>query len=389
MIGQDSIQRICVCNKYAQIIAHPFRGGGLFSTKSSVLITLIVVILMLTACSEDPAKKPKKKPRAHLVEISVAQRMSLGVSHTRTGTLRALREVKIFNQEEGQIILLPYFEGDRVKTGDTIARLDDQLLQAQLTRARAMRKKAEQDLKRINDLHKRKLVSAEELIQAETELQVTKADEEVLVTRLGYTTITSPIDGVITERLTELSNLAERYTHLTTISDPASLITEVNVSELILPHISLNDETHVSIDALGANVFKGKVTRIYPSLDPITRQGTVEVTLNPVPKGVRPGQLCRVRLDTQISERLIIPFRALRQDSSGEYVFIVDQNNQTKRVTVISGQRLDEFAEVVQGIQEGDQIVIKGFLGLSDNKMVKIVSETASISSRGDVKPDD
>lgn len=341
------------------------------------LASLMLAALMLVACAEETANKPQKKARAHLVEIAAATRTSLGISHTRTGTLRALREVKIFNQEEGQIILLPYFEGDHVNKGDIVARLDDKLLQAHLAKASAMRKKAQQDLTRIKDLYKRKLVSAEELVQAETELQVTQADEDVLTTRTGYTTITSPINGLITERRTELSNIAERYTHLMTISDPASLITEVNVSELILPHLSLHDETHVSIDALGTKIFNGKITRIYPSLNPITRQGTVEVTLAPVPKGVKPGQLCRVRLDTQISERLLIPFRALRRDSAGEYVFRVNQDNLVNRVNVISAQRLEEFAEIIQGIEEGDQIVTKGFLGLSDNKTVKIVSESA------------
>lgn len=343
--------------------------------KLTYLVVCLLFGLSLISCGEEKSGKQKKARADHLVETAIAKKSNVGVTLTRTGTLRARREVKVYNQEEGRVIKLPFYEGDRVKKNELVVRLDDKLIRAQLSRAEATRRKAEQDLKRTRDLYNKKLVSGEGLASSETELEVAKADEQVLVTRLSYAKIRSPIDGVVSQRLTEPGNVAERYSHLLTISDPTSLITEVSISELLLPHLSLGDPARVRIDALGTGQFGGQIIRIHPNLNPVTRRGTIEVELKPVPDGARPGQLCRVQLDTRMADRLMIPFRALRRDSSGEYVYLIDQKSRVKRSTVESGQRVAEDIEILIGLSEGQQVVTKGFLGLKDGKKIKQVGQ--------------
>ncbi|MDH5324234.1 MAG: efflux RND transporter periplasmic adaptor subunit [Gammaproteobacteria bacterium] len=353
---------------------------------SRVPTYFILCFFILTACSNSDDDNKTKKDKPHLVETVKVEEKSLGITRVRTGTLRSLKEVKVFTQEEGQITHLPFYEGDTVKKGELVARLDDKLLSAQLNRTKATRIKAEKDLQRVQGLYKRKLVSDEELARAETEHQVALADELVLLTRKKYATIQAPISGVITERNNEAGNVATKYSHLLTIADPASLITTVNVSELVLVHLKLQDQTGVSIDALGTEIFPGEITRIHPKLDPVTHQGTIEVQLKSVPEQARPGQLCRVMLHTQISPRILIPFQALRSDAEGEYVFKLNEENHAIRTSVISGQRLDEHIEIVRGLRPGETVVTKGFLGLTPNKSVKPVnrespSKTSQTSS--------
>jgi len=338
------------------------------------LLILIVSTQLLYACSQESEKKSKKEKKAHLVESVRVVASNAGVEQIRTGTLRARREVKIHTQEDGQVIKLPYFEGDPVKKGAVVARLDDKLLLAQLARAQATLQQAEQDLNRTKNLFKKKLVSDEELNRAQTALEVAKADEEVLATRVSYTTIRAPISGVVSARLSEPGNIAERYTHLLTISDPTSLITEVTLSELLISKLAVNHPVTVSVDALGSKVFDGLISRIFPNLDPVTRRGTVEVELKPVPEGARPGQLCRVRIKTSAANRLVIPFSALRRDQTGEYVFTIDDDNKVQRTKVLGGLRIGEQVEVLDGLRDGQQVVTKGFLDLTPGKIVKIVS---------------
>ena len=121
-------------------------------------------------------------------------------------------------------------------------------------------------------------------------------------------------------------------------------------------------------------MFDGRVSRIFPNLDPVTRRGTVEVELKPVPAGARPGQLCRVQLKTSDASRLLVPFSALRRDQAGEYVYSVDAENKVHRTTVVGGLRIDEQVEILDGISEGQNVVTKGFLDLTPGKKVKIVS---------------
>jgi membrane fusion protein (multidrug efflux system) len=309
-----------------------------------------------------------------LVEIASVNIKHTAIERVRTGTLRSNQEIQIFNQEEGRITQLPFYEGDTVKKGDVLARLDDRLLQAQLSRTRALRNKAEKDLQRIKGLAKKNLTAQAELTRVETDLAVARADEQALLTRLDYATIRSPIDGMISERLSEPGNIAERYTHLLTISDQTSLITEVTVSELLINKLQVGDKVALQIDALDLNnKLSASIHRIHPDLDPLTRNGIVEIRLNPVPKGGRPGQLARVTLRTQETQRKLIPFIALRRDSSGEYVFVVD-NGIAKRVSVVSGLRIETDIEIWEGLQEHQQVVVRGFTNIRNDKPVTIVN---------------
>ncbi|MGB5606032.1 MAG: efflux RND transporter periplasmic adaptor subunit [Gammaproteobacteria bacterium] len=316
----------------------------------------------------------RKDTQDHLVETAPVVIDNLSVVRTRTGTLRARREVRVFTQEEGRITQLPFYEGDAIKQGDVLVRLDDTLIRAQLGRASATRKQAEHDAERLKKLIARKVVTEDEYTRALTAVDVARADEQVLKARLGYMTIRSPLDGVVRERFSDAGNIAERHQHLLTIYDPSSLLTELPVSELVMPYISGGDIARVHIDALGDQVHAGQITRIFPGLDPLTRRGTIEVELQPVPAGAAPGQLCRVELNTHAARRKVIPFSALRRDDMGEYVFILDTAGKAQRVDVQSGLRLAEKIEILEGLEAGDQVITKGFLGLVTGKEVKPVN---------------
>lgn len=339
------------------------------------LLLLVLLSLFATGGCDKQVEAPKAQgERPHLVETAPVVSDSLNVVRTRTGTLRARREVKIYAQEEGRVTALPFYEGDRVSEGDVVVKLDDTLLRVQLARATATRKQAQQDLQRLKELRTRKLVSEDEYARAVTQLEVAEADEQVLQTRHGYTTIRTPIDGLVIERLSEPGNLVQRLEQVLTIADPSSLMTQLPVSELILPDLRVGDAARVRIDALGDQVFEGRITRIHPSLDPVTRRGTIEVELNPVPEGAVPGQLCRVELSTHASRRKVIPFVALRRDETSEYVYILDEESRAQRVNVNSGLRLAELIEITEGIEEGQQVITKGFLDLMPGMPVKPVN---------------
>jgi len=343
-----------------------------------ILLAITAAILMTSACTEqNPPIEKTVKP--HLVEIITAQSQSLTIQRERNGTLTALREIQIYNQEEGQITLLPFYENDKVKEGDIVAKLDDRLLQAQLERTQALRRKAGQNLLRFKNLAAKGLTPQTEVTRVETELAVAKADEHALLTRLDFTVIRAPISGIVSERLSERGNIAERYTHLLTLSDQSSLITEVAVSELLINKLHVGDKPRLLIDALGAinPPLNGTITRIYPNLDPFTRTGTVEITLSPVPTGARPGQLVRVTLQTQQAKRLLIPFTSLRRSTQGDYVFTIDSEQKAQITPVVTGLNVNDQIEIVSGLTKGVAVVVRGYTNLHANKKVTVVNVQA------------
>ncbi|WP_172597754.1 efflux RND transporter periplasmic adaptor subunit [Sulfuriflexus mobilis] len=348
------------------------------SLSFSGFLLLIAGLILQSGCSDKPAVNKKSPSRpAQLVELTTASKQLVRHSTQRTGTLRARSEIKLFNQEEGTLTEIPFHEGTHVKKGDVLLRIDDKLLRAELDKAGATRRQAEQDVARLKKLRGKRLVAEEELARAITAMDVAEAEERLLQTRLGYTIIHAPIDGVISQRLAEPGLVVSRHTHLLTLIDTATLITEVAVSELLLPDLHKGDKVEVRIDALLARRFHGEILRIHPSLNVATRSGLVEIILDPAPDGARPGQLCRVNLQGPAQERLLIPFSALRRDHEGEFVFVVDDQDKAIRTTVHSGLRINQDIEILDGLEEGQRIVVKGFLGLKHDKPVRTAPDKA------------
>ncbi|MCU7932720.1 MAG: efflux RND transporter periplasmic adaptor subunit [Candidatus Thiodiazotropha sp. (ex Codakia rugifera)] len=337
-----------------------------------------VLVLLLIACSptstSEKNSKKKPAPKSHLVAVEVVEPRALGLNHERSGTLKARQTVRIFNQEEGRITELPFFEGDRVERGDPIARLEDDLLKTELEKAIATARQMRINLKRQEGLAQRKAVSEDELARARTDLSVAEAEQSMLQTRLNYTRIYAPFTGLVSARLVEPGDVVPRHTHLMTLINPDTLITRILVSDLLLPQLKLNDPVSVRIDGLGDQQFPGMIERIHPVLDEKTRMGTVEVALRPIPQGARSGQLCRVTLKTANLDRITIPFNALQRDNKGEFIYQLDDQQLAQRQSVKSGLRITDRIEILEGLGIGDRVITKGFLELQPGMKVEPVN---------------
>ncbi|RTE67112.1 efflux RND transporter periplasmic adaptor subunit [Amphritea opalescens] len=348
---------------------------------SGKIVTLLCTALLLSGCEQQPnAKARQAKP--HLVEVMQAAPADIELERIRTGTLEAFQTINIYTQEEGIVKQILPREGDRVKRDELLVRLDDQLLNAQLQRARAVRQQAETELERLKNLIKRNLTARSELTSRETDLAVAQADEKVIATRLGYTRIRSPIDAVVTARHTEPGNLAEQSAHLLTLADVSRLRLKVDVSELLINQLSIGMPVDIQIDALQSSqqlkpfAVSGTVSRIYPTIDPATRSGTLEISLNPAPQGARPGQFARVKFKIARQQVLLLPFGSLRQSANGSYVYVTDSDNKVQIRPLETGIKTGEQIEVLAGLKPGEQVITRGFTNLKPGMSVTIVNRT-------------
>lgn len=346
-----------------------------------IVILLCTAILLLSGCDQPPAAKARQA-KPHLVEVMQAAPADIELERVRTGSLEAFQTINIYSQEAGTIKQIVPREGDRVKKGQLLVRLDDQLLKAQLQRARAVRQQAETELTRIKGLIDRNLTARSELTSRETDLAVAQADEKVIATRLSYTLIRSPIDGVITGRHTEPGNLAEQSSHLLTVADVSSLRLKVDVSELLLNQLAIGMPVNIQIDALQSSqalppfAVSGQVSRIYPTIDPTTRSGTLEISLTPAPEGARPGQFARVKFSIARQQVLLLPFGSLRQSPNGSYVYIVDSQNKVQIKPLETGLKTGEQIEILAGLTAGEQVITRGFTNLKPGMQVTVVNRS-------------
>lgn len=335
-------------------------------------LLLLCCLLTLGACDAPPANDGKggREGRAIVVEMAVAQGEHVARAIERIGTLHPRREARLSLPQEGQLLELPYHEGERVAEGALLARLDDTLLRAQLKKGQAQRHQAEEDLRRLERLRKSRVVTEDELTRAATLLEVARAEEEALQVQLRQTRLLAPFDGVISQRLAEAGDTVSSFSHLLSLMDVSGLKTELTLSEMVLPELAVGDELSLTIDALGPERFRGTIARIHPQVDALSRQGVIEVMLDPPPAGAMPGQLCRVTLPLRGAVRLLVPHMALRRDSRGEFLFVVNGDNRVERRAVVSGLHFDERVEILDGLRAGERIITRGFLGLSEGSTV-------------------
>ena len=345
---------------------------------AALMALLVAAPAMLAGCGgtgeEAPAARPERP--AHLVETVTVTPETVSTARDRTGDVRARRKVRIHTREEGLIETLPFFEGDTVGAGETLATIDDSLLRAELAKAEARTRQARLDLERLDGLITKNAASQDELARARTELDVALAEQQILETRIEHTRMKAPFDGIVTRRLMESGDMAAKNDHLLTMVDPQSLVVEAPVSELTLPQLRVGDPATVRIDALGTGVFEGRILRIHPALDPLTRQGIVEIALTPLPEGFREGQFARVTLKTAARERMLVPFSALQRDREGEFLYRLTGEGMVETVRVTSGVRTADRIEILDGIAPGDRIVSRGFLGLRAGMTVRVVGDT-------------
>ena len=341
-----------------------------------------LVTALVTGCSEAPsgsttasdkASTSSRAPAAHLVTTITAERSPVAMQHERPGSLRLRRLVRLHSQEEGRIIALDPFEGDPVEQGQSLVRLEDDLLRAELDAARATGAQKRLDLKRLQALAGRGGASDDEIAQAETAVAVAEAEIDVLETRLAFTEIKAPFDGIVTARLAEPGDFVAKNTHLLSVADPASLLAEVLVSELVLPQLAVGDAVQIRIDALGAGRVPGTILRIHPTLSETGRQAKVEVAFEAIPEGARAGQFVRARFSSRGFARLMVPFRSIRQERSGSFLWIVDGDGKAARRAVETGVRIADQVEILDGLEPGAQVITRGFLGLAAGDEVRVV----------------
>ncbi len=343
-------------------------------------LLLLLLLTGLVACDKTPPAR-HRTASALLVETTEVLRSPLTDTRLVSGSLQARAVVRIFNQEEGRILELPFYPGDRVKKGELLVRIDDSLIRAQLNKAIANLKQAKLDAQRIISLSKKKMASEDELARVQTAQTLAQTEVNLLRTRLSHTRIKAPLDAVVSQRFNEPGDVVAKYSQILTLIDRSQLKIVVTLSELLLANIREGDRLEVRIDALGDQRFPARVSRLYPTIDEQTRQGRMEVLLETVPDKALPGQLSRIIIRSSTSPRLNVPFAAIRHDSRGEYVFRLRPDNHIERVRVQTGIQLGDRIEILAGLKAGEQIVSKGFIGLKDGAKVKALPATPANTS--------
>lgn len=308
------------------------------------------------------------------VEVAAVRRGSVAREATVAGVLSPVRSVGVNAQLGGALLSVRVEEGDVVRAGQVLAEVDSRELRAQVRSAEASLELARSTAERSERLFKDRVVTAAEHERDQAALAAAQASFDALRTRLGYASVRAPTSGVITEKRVEAGDVVQTQTRLFTVADVSMLVVRVQVSELDIMGVSPGQSVDVTVDAFGATRFQGTIRRIFPAADSVTRMVPVEVGLGGATvRRLRPGYLARVTL--RLGERpgvLLAPVSSVVGARDARAVFVV-RGGKAERQLVRVGQGSGEVVEILEGLKEGDSVVVAGADNLRDGADVRVV----------------
>ena len=311
------------------------------------------------------------------VRVEPARTGPLETTVRSSSTVESVHQVDLLSEVSGTVVTVAVEEGDRVRRGQLLARLDNPMQKGERDRALASYRKAEEDLERLRGLHDKGFISENEWQEAVHGHQLAKTSSEQAQAALDDTELRAPFDGTIAFRDVEVGENVSMGKRVFGVVDLAHLEVEVHFAERYLSRISVGQNARISSEFTELAA-QGTVLRIAPTIDAAT--GTVKVTValeqdDPV---FRPGMFVNVDVITATRDQaLLIPKRAVVYED-GEPVAYVVREGAAARVSLGPGQEQGDEREVPEGIADGEPVIVMGQTALRDGTSVNIVAGNGS-----------
>ena len=374
------------------------------NARKGLLFAGLSILLMLTGCSGQDGEGQQAGAGGMPPAAVVVQQATLAdvtVRQDYAGRARGAREVEVRARISGILEQRLYEEGQMVREGDALFRIDRKPAAAALQRARAQRQVAEADVQqaerewnRISSLFERNAVSERDRDSAQSALELARASLAVANAGvaqaeldLGYTDVTAPISGVTSLEDFPEGSLIDTGTLLTTIVqlDPVHVRfalpeNDANIRRAAREGMVRTDqEQNVSARLVLADGSEygldGRIDFTASTLDP--RTGTVSArAVFPNPEQVIvPGQFVRVRVELQSFDDVItVPERAVTQGQNGPVVYVVDEDSKARVREVELGPVSDGRQILLSGLDEGDRYIVSGLVNLRDGAAVNVTN---------------
>jgi multidrug efflux pump subunit AcrA (membrane-fusion protein) len=393
-----------------------------FMRRRRIVLSMIFLTLMIISCGKKEEAPIEKPAPVQGVRIETVKPSPVEEDYEAVGTVRSKTTSFLSSKVVGNILTVHVHEGDRVRTGQLLIEIDDRDTRAQLQKAQAAlrevqdaQEEIEQNIhaaesareaaqagkslalvtfNRYKSLLEQKSVSQQEFDEVQAKLKIAEAEADragrmfqALLAKksqvmakieqvkaditsaqvyVGYSRITSPMNGIVTSKQGEIGLLAAPGVPLLTIEDNSRYRLEASVEDSMLKRIRLGTPVRVSIDALGPQEFSRKVTEIVPASDPGSRSSTVKIDLSDE-KGrlsgqsaLRSGLYGKARFPIGEKQVLKIPQKAILQRGQLLSVFIIDSSNIVRLRLIKTGKQYGDQFEVLSGLNDGERIVVEG-----------------------------
>ncbi|MBR0174761.1 MAG: efflux RND transporter periplasmic adaptor subunit [Bacteroidales bacterium] len=307
------------------------------------------------------------QPKAQTVKVQPAAKQEVKQDGSYSATVQAFAVNNIAPQSGGRIQKINVEVGDYVGKGQILAEMD----RVQLDQAKLRLSNAETELGRLKQLYEQGGLAQSDYEAAELNYKVSKSTYDNLVEN---TILRSPITGVVTARYYDRGDMYGMASPIFTVQQITPVKILVGISEGDYTKVSKGDKVTLSVDALPGKTFSGTIKRIYPTIDPMTHTVNVEVQVPNTDRQLRPGMYAKVNVTFGHNRSIVVPDAAVvRLQGSGQRNVFVVENGVAVQKEVTLGRHFDGQYEILSGIEEGEQVVVKGGSALRNGAQVEVI----------------
>lgn len=345
---------------------------------------LILGLMLLAACQPDAesdgnadasaADETEDDSPAIPVETSAATRADIYAMYSGTAPIEADAEAGVIAKVAGEVREILVEEGDDVKSGQLLARLDGDRLRLELMQSEANLRKAQRDYQRNVDLKDRSLISTGDFERIKYEMDALEATYNLAKLELSYTEIRAPIDGVIAERFVKVGNTIAVNAITFQVTSLEPLIAYLHIPEREYRRIARGQTAVIAVDALQGSEFQATVARISPVIDPGTGTFKITVEVSDPTRRLKPGMFGRINIVYDMHpQALQVPRSAIIDEAGETSVFVVEDAKAVRRI-ITTGYANNGNIEIVAGLTGSEKIVVVGQTGLRDGSKVSIIN---------------
>ncbi len=333
-------------------------------------VAILSALVAAAACGNSGAGTAGPAPVATVpnVEVTVAVARDVPQDNTYASTVQAWAVNNIMPQTGGRIRKINVEVGDYVTKGQILAEMD----RLQLEQLELQVQNDEIEYQRLKGLLAEGGVTQSDFETAELGYKVRRTNLE---NTRENTILRSPINGFVSARNFDAGDMFSLSAPLFVVQQVTPVKLLVGISESEYTKVKKGDIVNLTADAIPGRSFTGKVERLYPTIDPATHTFKAEVSVPNTDRALRPGMYARVTVNFGTRTSVIVPDQALvKQEGTGtRFIYVLNPDQTVSYVPVTVGRHIGREYEIIDGLEAGSQIVVKGQALLRDGVKVNVL----------------
>lgn len=354
--------------------------------RPSQLFFFIILIAFISACNPDEAavenaEQEDRTPQTAVETVTVTPG-SFDDYFRLTGTVEALEDATISSETNGRIMSI-LSRGETVAEGEAIAQIDDRLIQSQYESAKTAFELAQDSFNRLESLYADSIISTQDYNAAKAQRDQARAQLNQAEKQLDDADIAAPFNGRVEERFVRTGELISPGMPVVRLVNTDKVLINAGVPERYSSDINVGTPVRVNFSSYESETIETEVSFIGNVIDPNTRTFPVEIEINNANENLKPEMIAEVQMKRRtIENAVIIPRTAIVRDENAVNVFIAREENGRKiaeLVEVRTGRASGPLIEILDGLSEGDEVIVAGMRTLTVGDRLNILENSTSL----------